>query len=107
MADTQIRVGSATPVAQLASAIANRIYEGRTVVLQMIGAGAVSQAVKAIAVAVSFTGQAGITISARPALEDIHGTDGTLTRILIRVFPDQPVNLEAWSPGLTRSTPGP
>lgn len=107
MADTQIRVASATPVAQLASAIANRIYEGRTVVLQMIGAGAVSQAVKAIAVAADFTGQAGIALSAKPALEDIPGIDGTLTRVLIRVFPDQAVELEAWSPGLTRSTPEP
>lgn len=107
MADTQIRVGSATPVAQLASAIANRIYEGRTVVLQMIGAGAVSQAVKAIAVAQDFTGQAGIAISAKPALEDIPDGGSVLTRVLIRVFPDQPVELGAWSPGLTRSAPAP
>jgi stage V sporulation protein S len=92
MADTQIRVGSATPVAQLASAIANRIYEGNTVVLQMIGAAAISQAVKAIAVASGFTGQASITISARPAIEDIPGNDGTVTRVLIRVFPDKPLS---------------
>lgn len=92
MADAQLRVGSSTPVAQLASAIANRIYSGHTVVLQAIGAGAISQAVKAIAVAGSFTTTAphSILLSARPAFEDVPGQDGTTTtRIIIRVFPDQ------------------
>lgn len=91
MADTQIRVGSATPVAQLASAIASRIREGNTVVLQVIGAAAISQAVKAIAVASRFTSRApgGASLSARPAFEDILGEDGSaVTRMLIRVFPD-------------------
>lgn len=89
MADAQIRVSSGTPVAQLASAIANRIYEGNTVVLQMIGAAAISQGVKAIAVASGFTGNRGFGLSAKPAFEDIRGSDGIITRVLIRVFPDQ------------------
>lgn len=95
MADTQIRVSSGTPVAQLASAIANRIYEGNTVVLQMIGAAAVSQAVKAIAVASGFTASRGLSLSAKPAFEDIpgHGSDGIITRMIIRVFPDQILRL--------------
>lgn len=94
MADAQIRVGSATPVAQLASAIANRIYEGNTVVLQMIGAAAVSQGVKAIAVASSFTTQHKQTgLSAKPVFEDVPGNGGgTVTRVLIRVFPDQEIS---------------
>ena len=93
MADAQLRVGSATPVAQLASAIANRIYEGNTVVLQMIGAAAISQAVKAIAVASKFTAAPPweLSLSAKPAFEDINWDDGTVTtRMRIRVFPDNP-----------------
>ena len=94
MADAQIRVGSATPVAQLASAIANRIYEGNTVVLQMIGAAAISQGVKAIAVANGFTSMPPrhVSLSAKPAFEDIPSGDGTVTRMLIRVFPDQGIS---------------
>jgi len=107
MADVPIRVRSATPVAQLASAIANRIYEDRTVVLQAIGAGAVSQAVKAIAIAGRFTAaSASVSLSAKPAIEDIPGSDGPVTRVLIRVFPDTPAKLGPWSPGTTPSTPG-
>lgn len=90
MADAQIRVGSATPVAQLASAIANRIYEGNTVVLLAIGAAAISQGIKAIAVASDFTALPPweIVLSARPAFEDISRDDGTITtRMRIRVFP--------------------
>lgn len=91
MADAHIRVASATPVASLASAIANCIYEGNTVVLQMIGAAAISQAVKAIAVAAGFTAMPPweTGLSAKPRLEDIRAEDGTVTtRVLIRVFPD-------------------
>jgi stage V sporulation protein S len=97
MADTLIRVGSATPAAQLASAIANRIYEGHTVILQMIGAAAVSQAVKAIAVADGFTSKppARISLNARAAFEDIPGGDRVITRILIRVTPGPPAD---WPP---------
>lgn len=91
MADAPIRVRSGTPVAQLASAIANRIYEGHTVVLQMIGAAAVAQGVKAIAVASGFTGTRRIVLSARPFMEDVDSAGGTVTRILIRVFPDLPL----------------
>lgn len=99
MADAHIRVRSATPVAQLASAIANRVYEGSTVVLAAIGAAAVSQAVKAIAVASGFTtATAGTPLSAKPSIEDVPGDDGPTTRILIRVFPDQPVSLQAQAP---------
>ena len=105
MADVPVRVRSATPVAQLASAIANRIYEGHTVALAAIGAGAVSQAVKAIVIASRFTETAaGVTLSAKPAIEDVPGDSGPLTRILIRVFPDQPVKSEGWSPGTMPST---
>lgn len=89
MADAPIRVRSGTPVAQLASAIANRIYEGHTVVLQMIGAAAIAQGVKAIAVASRFTGSQHITLNARPVMEDITSDDGITTRVLIRVFPDR------------------
>lgn len=93
MADAQIRVGSMTPVASLASVIANRIYEGNTVVLQMIGAAAISQGVKAIAVASGFTGNRNISLSSKPVFEDIRGSDGgTVTRMLIRVFPDERVS---------------
>jgi stage V sporulation protein S len=92
MADAQIRVGSQTAVASLASAIANRIYEGNTVVLQMIGAAAISQGVKAIAVASSFTAMPPryISLSAKPVFEDVLGEDGhTVTRMLIKVYPDK------------------
>jgi stage V sporulation protein S len=106
LADATIRVRSGTPVAQLASAIANRIYEGHTVVLQMIGAAAISQAVKAIAVATRFTAARQITLSARPSIEDITTADGVTTRVLISVFPDTTPKLETWSPGVARSVTG-
>jgi stage V sporulation protein SpoVS len=55
-AETLVRVGVKSRPSAMAGAIAGMIREGKTVALQAIGAGAVNQAVKAVATARSYQG---------------------------------------------------
>lgn len=64
--DTVLRVKSSSSAASLASALSHAIYDNKKVILRAIGAGAVNQAVKAIAIANGYVGQRGIILSARP-----------------------------------------
>ena len=83
-----LRVRAATPAKDLAAAISHGIYDGRRLVLRAIGAGAVCQAVKAVAIAGSLVAARGLTISCRPGFQDVEMPDGITTAITIRVFAD-------------------
>lgn len=50
-----LRVGAKTPPQDLAAAVAHACYEHNPPVLRAIGAGAVNQAVKALAIATQYT----------------------------------------------------
>lgn len=49
--ESLLRVKSSSSPASVASALSHAVYDNKTVVLRAIGAGAVNQAVKAIAIA--------------------------------------------------------
>ena len=70
----------------VAGAIAGMIKENKKVELQAIGAGAVNQAVKAIAVARGFVAQLGINISCIPAFVEIQvdGEDRSAIKFILR-----------------------
>lgn len=78
--------GSSAPSA-LASAISHGVYDGQNVAMRAIGASAVNQAVKAVAIARSFVASRGIDLHCIPSFAtlDINGVE--MSAIVIRVFP--------------------
>jgi stage V sporulation protein S len=84
--DGILRVKSNAAVRPLAQAIAAQVCSGKHVVLRAVGAGAVGQAVKALAVARGFTAPVGIDIAVVPAFDTIEGVRGdTISAITFRV----------------------
>lgn len=83
------RVGGGTDCKRLAAAIAGSIEkEGRKVVLEYIGAGACSQAVKAVAIANTFLSRSGKFVTGLPTfvhrdLKDNHDTTGMQIKLLV------------------------
>lgn len=66
-----LRVSSRSSPASVAGAIAGMIKDGAEVEIQSVGAGAVNQAVKAIAISRGFLSPIGIEIVCIPAFADI------------------------------------
>lgn len=66
-----LKVSSKSSPASVAGAIAGMVKDGTPVELQSVGAGAVNQAVKAIAIARGFLSPVGIEISCVPSFADI------------------------------------
>lgn len=86
MADeTILRVKGTASVPPLASAISHAVYDGKTVTLRAIGASAVSQAVKAAAVARGYVAPRGIDLQLIPGFATVPMPDGEVTAITLRV----------------------
>lgn len=68
---TTLKVSSKSSPASVAGAIAGMIKDGSPVELQSVGAGAVNQAVKAIAISRGFLAPIGIEIVCVPSFADI------------------------------------
>jgi stage V sporulation protein S len=86
MADeTVLRVKGTASVPPLASAISHAIYDGKTVTLRAIGASAVSQAVKAAAVARGYVAPRGIDLALIPGFTTVTMPDGDVTAVTLRV----------------------
>jgi stage V sporulation protein S len=84
-----IRVTGGTEVQGTASAIASVFYEQNEVKVQAAGAGAVNQAVKAIAVARGYIATRGMDLIVRPGFINIEGRDGqTISAIVFRLTLD-------------------
>ena len=66
-----LKVSSKSNPASVAGAIAGIIKDGRTVDIQSVGAGAVNQAIKAIAISRGFLSPVGIEIVCIPSFADI------------------------------------
>lgn len=87
--DDVLKVAASSPPATLASAIAHAVYDSKPVVLRAVGAGAVNQAVKAIAIAQSYVAPRGITLTCRPGFTDVIMGDGMkMSAIAFRIFRD-------------------
>lgn len=85
--DMVLRVGAGSNASATASALAHAIYEGKNVVLRAIGAGAVNQTVKALAIANSFVGSRGFSLTYRPGFDVVTMPDGTkVTAMVHKVF---------------------
>lgn len=85
MEATLLRVkGSSNPIS-LASVIARGVYEGKSVSLRAIGAAAVNQAMKAVAIAQSYVGAKGMRLLCIPGFADVEMDDGTVTALVFRL----------------------
>ena len=84
--DVTFFVSSSTPVAKLGSAIAHGVYANRNVTLRAIGAGAVSQAMKAVAAAIGYAAPRGYDLVVRPSFADVKFEDKVSTAIVLQVI---------------------
>ena len=82
-----LRVRASSNPNAVAGALAGVVREEGVVELQTIGAGALNQAVKALAIARGFMTSEGIDLICRPAFEDITVDDRVLTSIRLIIVP--------------------
>ena len=81
-----LRVSAGSNPQAVASAIAHSVYETRTAKIRAVGAGAVNQAVKAIAIARGYTAPRGINLVCIPGFASIKGATGDISAIVFQVI---------------------
>ena len=82
-----LRVKSSSSASSLASAISHAVYDGKKVTLRAIGAGAVNQAVKAIAIAQSFVGPRALTLYCKPGFTTVTMKDNEkISAMVFKVY---------------------
>jgi stage V sporulation protein S len=77
-----LRVSGSSNPQSVASAIAHAIYETNTVKLRAVGASAVNQAVKAIAIARGFVAPRGLDLTCVPGFASVVSHEGTISAIV-------------------------
>lgn len=95
-----LKVSSKSSPASVAGAIAGMVKDGVPVTIQCVGAGAVNQAIKAVAIARGFLIPTGFDISCAPIFSDIviNGESRTAIRLSVFIhhlsaqYPDVPQN---------------
>lgn len=80
-----LRVSASSNPQSVASAIAHAIYEHHQVKLRAVGAGAVNQAVKAIAIASGYVAPRGMVLNCRPGFTTIESHDGEISAIVFAI----------------------
>lgn len=81
-----LKVSSKSSPASVAGAIAGMVKDGVPVNIQSVGAGAVNQAIKAVAIARGFLIPTGVDISCAPTFADIDIAGESRTAIRIAVY---------------------
>lgn len=81
-----LKVSSKSSPASVAGAIAGLVKDGMPVNIQCVGAGAVNQAIKAVAIARGFLIPTGIDISCAPTFSDVEIGGESRTAIRIAVY---------------------
>ena len=84
-----LKVSSKSSPASVAGAIAGMVKDGVPVNMQCVGAGAVNQAIKAIAIARGFLIPTGLDISCAPVFSDILINGESRTAIRLSVYVHQ------------------
>lgn len=80
--DQPLRVSAGSNPQSVASAIAHAAYEHKTVRLRAVGAGAVNQAVKGIAIARGYVAPRGYDLVCKPGFTTIQSRDGEISALL-------------------------
>jgi len=80
-----LKVSSKSDANKVAGALANVLREKKTVEIQAIGAGALNQAIKAIAIARGFVAPSGKNLICIPAFSDIiiDGEERTAIKLIV------------------------
>ncbi|MBY4797992.1 stage V sporulation protein S [Collinsella sp. AGMB00827] len=81
-----LKISSKSSPASIAGAIAGMVKDGVPVTMQCVGAGAVNQAIKAIAIARGFLIPTGFDISCAPVFSDIIINGEARTAIRLSVY---------------------
>lgn len=81
-----LRVSAGSNPQAVASAIAHSVYETRTCKIRAVGAGAVNQATKAIAIARGYTAPRGLDIAYIPGFTTIKSHDGDISAMVLTVI---------------------
>ena len=81
-----LKVSSKSSPASVAGAVAGMVKDGVPVNMQAVGAGAVNQAIKALAIARGFLIPTGVDISCAPTFADIEINGEMRTAIRIAVY---------------------
>ncbi|WP_019629617.1 stage V sporulation protein S [Actinomadura atramentaria] len=84
--DALLRVKASSNSNKLAAAISNGIYDGKSVALRCVGAGAVNQAMKAIAISRGFVAPRGIDLVCCPGFCTVDMPDGQVTALMIKIL---------------------
>ena len=80
-----LRVSASSNPQSVASAIAHAVYDSRHVKLRAVGAGAVNQSVKAIAIARGYVAPRGFDLSCVPGFTTIDSREGEISAIVFTV----------------------
>lgn len=80
-----LRVSASSNPQSVASAIAHALYEHRAVKLRAVGAGAVNQAVKAMAIARGYVAPRGMDLVCTPGFTTIESRDGEISAIVFAI----------------------
>jgi stage V sporulation protein S len=80
-----LRVSGSSNPQSVASAIAHAIYDNHQVKLRAVGAGAVNQAVKSIAIARGYVAPRGMDLVCVPGFTSIESRDGEISAIVFAI----------------------
>lgn len=86
-----LRVRGSSDVTALAGAISHAVYAGKEVWLRAIGAAAVNQAIKGVAIANSYVASRAMTLAVRPGFTTVTMDDGDVSAIVLQVIVSKPV----------------
>lgn len=87
-----LRVSAKSNPNSVAGALAGTIREKGAAELQTIGAGALNQAVKALAIARGFMAPAGVDLICRPAFTDLEVDGAERTAIRLMIEPNERIH---------------
>lgn len=80
-----LKVGSGTGAVELGSALAHAVYQNQQAVLRAVGPLAVSQAVKAIAIAQQHADERSLVLSTTVSFVDVEMPDGRVSGLALTV----------------------
>lgn len=85
MSKIVLKVASSSNPSSVAGALVKNMQEGKDVELLAVGAGAVNQAVKAVAIARGYVSPQGVDITVKPGFEDveIEGKKKTAIKLIV------------------------
>jgi stage V sporulation protein S len=85
LAEDFLKVSAQSNPQSVASAIAHAIYDNKHVKIRAIGAGAVNQAVKAMAIARGYVAPRGIDLVCTPGFTTVNSREGEISAIVFIV----------------------